>query len=102
MKPNLKVILSAAAGVTLLASPVMASNARHHSAVRHSTAHARAYVPGSAYGFVGPNPTYVPNNAYGFAGSYAPARGDTLSERWRATHPYSWDANHDPRENPQF
>ena len=89
MTSNLKVILSAAAVAALLASPA-AANERRHSGVRH--------VPNNAYGFVGPSPYYVPNNAYGFVGR---GSGDTLSDRWRATHSGSWDATHDPRENPQ-
>jgi hypothetical protein len=82
MTSNLKVLLSAIGVAVVLASPAMAdSSARHHGAVHHYTAPAR---------------TYVPNGAYG----YSPANQPTVSN-WCATHP-SWDACHDPRENPQL
>ena len=84
MKSNLKVLLSAAGVAVFLASPAMAkSAARHHSAVHHYTAPASVYVPGNAYGYKGRSL-------------------ETSSNRWCATHPYSWDACHDPRENPQL
>lgn len=82
MKSNLIAILSAAGVAALLVSPAMAkSPARQHKAVHHYTAPPRSYVPSSAYGYVPPN--QYPTNS------------------WCATHPYSWDACHDPRENPQ-
>jgi hypothetical protein len=81
MKSNLKLLLSTIGVAVLLASPTMADTpARHHSTARHHTAPARVYVPNSAYGYTGPNQR-------------------TVSD-WCATHP-SWDACHDPRENPQ-
>jgi hypothetical protein len=83
MKSNLKLLLSTIGVAALLASPAMAdSSARHHSTVRHRTA---------------PAAVSVPNNAYGYKGQSE----ETVSGRWCATHPYSWDACHDPRENPQ-
>jgi hypothetical protein len=84
MKTNLKVILSAIGLAALLASPAMAkSNARHRDTVQNR-ATAGVSVPGS----------YV----YGYTGS----NQETISDRWRATHSNSWDATHDPRENPQL
>jgi hypothetical protein len=83
MKSNLKVILATVGVAVLLVSPAMAkSPARHHNSVHHYTAPARGYVPNSAYGYT------------------APSR-ETISG-WCATHPYSWDACHDQRENPQY
>jgi len=83
MESNLKLLLSAIGVAALLASPAMAEpSARHHSTARHHTA---------------PAGVYVPNNAYGYRGQSQ----ETISERWRATHSNSWDAMHDPRENPQ-
>jgi hypothetical protein len=83
MKSNLKLVLSAIGVAALLVSPAMAdSSARHHSIVRHRTA---------------PAAVYVPNDAYGYKGQSE----ETISDRWRATHSNSWDATHDPRENPQ-
>lgn len=82
MKSNLKAILWAVGVAALLASPTMAkSSARQHNAVHHYTPPPRGYVPNSAYGYMPPNQYPVGN--------------------WCATHPYSWDACHDPRENPQ-
>jgi len=83
MKPNLKALLSTIGVAALLASPAMAkSSSRHHNTVRHYTAPAPVYVPNTAYDYTGPNPR-------------------TISD-WCATHPNSWDACHDPRENPQY
>jgi hypothetical protein len=83
MKLILKPLLSAIGVAALLASPAMAdSSARHHSAVRSRTAPVAVYVPGNAYGYKGQSE-------------------EAISGRWCATHPYSWDACHDPRENPQ-
>jgi hypothetical protein len=82
MQLNLKASLSALGIAALLASPAMAkSPTRQHNAVHHYAAPARGYVPSTAYG-------YTPPNQYPISG-------------WCATHPYSWDACHDPRENPQ-
>jgi hypothetical protein len=79
MKSNLKAILATAGVAALLASPATAkSYARHHTAVRHDTAPARAYVPNSPYGYT------LPNQA---------TAGDWCAIR------RSWDACHDPREN---
>jgi hypothetical protein len=84
MKPILKLLLPTIGAAALLASPAMAdSSARHHSTVRHRIA---------------PAAVYVPNDAYGYKGQSE----ETSSNRWCATHPYSWDACHDPRENPQL
>jgi hypothetical protein len=81
MKSNLKAILSAVGIAALLASPAAAKlPARRHNAVHHHAAPPRSYVP-SAYGYMLPNQYPITN--------------------WCATHPYSWDACHDPRENPQ-
>jgi hypothetical protein len=75
MRTNLKVLLSAVGVAALLASPAMAkSRTRHHH-------------------YAAPVTVYVPNDAYGSAGS--------KSDSWVATHSGSWDATHDPRENPQ-
>jgi hypothetical protein len=83
MKSNLKVLLSAAGVVALLASPAMAdSSARHRSAIHRHAAPATVYVPGNAYGYRGRSL-------------------ETNSDQWCVTHP-SWDACHDPRENPQL
>ncbi len=83
MKSHLKILLSAIGVAALLAPAAMAdSSVRHRSTVRH-TAPASVYV--------------VPGNAYGYKGRSL----ETGSDRWCATHPYSWDACHDPRENPQ-
>ena len=83
MKSNLQVILSALGVAALLVSPAMAkSPARHHGSVHHYAAPARAYVPNNAYGYTPPNQRIITD--------------------WCATHPYSWDACHDPRENPQL
>lgn len=83
MKSNLNVILSAAGIAALLASPAMAkSHARHHDTGTAAAATTRVYVPDDAYGYAGPNQDW------------------TISDRWRATHRGSWDATHDPRENP--
>ena len=82
MKSNLKVILSAAGVVALLVSPAMAaSGSRHHNTVHHYGAPARGYAPSGAYGYTPPN---------------APTTGDSWCAMRR-----SWDACHDPRENPQ-
>jgi hypothetical protein len=79
---NLKVLLSAIGVAALLASPAMAdSSGRRHATVRHRAA---------------PVGVYVPNNAYGYRGRSQ----ETISD-WCASRPYSWDACHDPRENPQ-
>ncbi len=84
MKSNLKVLLSTIGVAVLLASPAMAdSSVRHRSTGHNGTA---------------PAGVYVPNNAYDYKGQSQ----ETISERWRATHSNSWDATHDPRENPQF
>ncbi len=86
MKSNLKALLSTIGVAVLLVSPAMAdSSARHHSTVHRHTA---------------PAGVYVPNNAYGYKGQGQSQ--ETISDRWRATHSNSWDATHDPRENPQF
>jgi hypothetical protein len=83
MKSNLILLLSTIGVAALLASPAMAdSSARHHSTVRHRAA---------------PAAVSVPNDAYGYKGGSQ----ETSSDRWCATHP-SWDACHDPRENPQL
>ena len=93
VKQNLNAILLAAGVAALLASPAMAkSHVRHHYTGHNYTAPGTVYVPNNAYGY------YVPNNAYGYVG---PSQG-TLSDWWRATHSGSWDATHDPRENPSF
>lgn len=82
MKSNLKAILPAVGIAALLVSPAMAkSPARQHRAVHHYAAPARGYVPNRAYGYAPPSQYPISN--------------------WCATHPYSWDACHDPRENPQ-
>ncbi len=84
MKSNLRVLLSTIGVAALLASPAMAdSSARHRSTVHRHTA---------------PATVLVPNNAYGYKGESQ----ETIGNRWCATHPYSWDACHDPRENPQL
>jgi hypothetical protein len=84
MKSNLKVLLSIIGVAASLASPAMAdSSVRRHSTVHRQTAPATASVP---------------NNAYGYKGESQ----ETIGNRWCATHPYSWDACHDPRENPQL
>jgi hypothetical protein len=81
MKSNVKLLLSTIGVAALLASPAMAdSSAPHHSTVRHRAA---------------PAAVYVPNNAYGYKGQSEETTGN-----WCATH-RSWDACHDPRENPQ-
>ncbi len=82
MKSNLKLLVSAIGVAALLASSLAMANpaSRHHNTVHHYAAPARVYVPNSAYGYTGPNQR-------------------TISD-WCATHP-SWDACHDPRENPQ-
>jgi hypothetical protein len=86
MKSSLKVLLLTIGTAALLAAPAMAgSSGRHHSAVHHRAA---------------PVGVYVPNNAYGYTYGYKGQSQETSSERWCATHP-SWDACHDPRENPQ-
>lgn len=91
MKPNLKAITSALAAAALLASPAMAkSRAQHHHPVQQYSAPSRMYAPNESYG------AYGPNHPYGYMG---PSQG-TLSDWWRATHSGSWDATHDPRENP--
>jgi hypothetical protein len=78
----LKPLVSAIGVAALLASPAMAdSSARHHSAVRSRTAPATVYVPSNAYGYKGRS-------------------DEAINGRSCATH-YSWDACHDPRENPQ-
>jgi hypothetical protein len=83
MNSNLKVILSTIGLAALLVSPAMAkSNARHHNTIHNHAA---------------PFGMYGPNDAYGYPGSSQ----ETISDRWRATHSGSWDATHDPRENPQ-
>ena len=89
MELHLRVILSALGVAALLVSPAMATS-EHRANVHHYSPPARAYVPNNGYGY------YVPNNAYGHVG---PGQ-ETLSDRWRATHSGSWDATHDPRENP--
>ncbi len=82
MKSNLKAILSAVGIAALLASPAAAKlPARQHNAVHHHAAPPRSYAPNSAYGYALPNQYPITN--------------------WCATHPYSWDACHDPRENPK-
>jgi len=81
MKSNLKVLLSAIGVAALLASPAMADPAaQRHGTVHHYTPPARTYAPYGAYGYTPANPPPTSN--------------------WCATH-YSWDACHDPRENPQ-
>jgi len=83
MKSNLKVLVSTVGVVVLAASPAMAkSSARHHSTMHHRAAPAGVYVPNGAYGSTGPNQ-------------------QTSGNWWCATHPHSWDACHDPLENPQ-
>ena len=83
MKSNLKVLLSTIGVAALLASPVMAdSSGRHSSTVHRHIAPATVYLPGNAYGYKGRSL-------------------ETNSDSWCATQPYSWDACHDPRENPQ-
>jgi hypothetical protein len=82
MKSNLKLLLSTIGVAALLASPAMAdSSARHHGSVHRYTAPARTYVPNGAYGYTSPSEPTVSN--------------------WCAVR-RSWDACHDPRENPQF
>jgi len=81
MKSNLKVMLSVVGAAALLVSPAMAtSTSRHHNTVHNYTSPARGYVPSGAYGYASPN---------------QPTTGDSC-----AMH-RSWDACHDPRENPQ-
>jgi hypothetical protein len=83
MKPHLKVMLSVVGVAAMLVSPAMAaSTSRHHNTVRHYTAPARGYVPGGAYG-------------------YAPPNRPTMGDSWCAIR-RSWDACHDPLENPQL
>jgi hypothetical protein len=84
MKSNLKVILSTIGLAALLVSPAVAksNNARHHNTVHSHAAPVGVYVPSDVYGYSGPGQ-------------------ETISDRWRATHSGSWDATHDPRENPQ-
>ena len=83
MKSNLKVLLSTIGVAVMLASPAMAkSRALHHSTVQHRPVPASVYAPNGAYASTRPNQ-------------------QTNGDWWCATHPYSWDACHDPRENPQ-
>jgi hypothetical protein len=83
MKSNLKMLLTTIGVAALLGSPAMAgSSARHRAAIHRDAAAANVYLPGNAYGYKGRSL-------------------ETNSDRWCATHPYSWDACHDPRENPQ-
>ena len=78
MKSSLKVMLPTMAVAALLVSPAIgASTSRHHN-----TAPARGYVPGGPYGYGSPN---------------QPTTGDS----WCAVR-RTWDACHDPRENPQL
>jgi len=82
MQLNLKVLVSTIGAAVLLASPaIAASSARHRSTVHGYTAPAAVYVPGNAYGYKGRSL-------------------ETSSGSWCATR-LSWDACHDPRENPQ-
>jgi hypothetical protein len=84
MKPNLKALLAIIGIAALLASPAMAdSSARHRSTVHRHLVPPTVFLPGNAYGYRGRNL-------------------ETNSGSWCATHPYSWDACHDPRENPQL
>jgi hypothetical protein len=83
MKSNLKVMLPTVGVAALLVSPAMAtSTSRHHNTIHHYTAPARGYLPGGPYGYTPPN---------------QPTTGDS----WCAIR-RSWDACHDPRENPQL
>lgn len=82
MTSNLKVALGLVAAA-LLVSPAMATSAsRHHSTVHHHTAPARGYLPSPAYGYTPPNRPIT-------GSSWCAIRG-------------TWDACHDPRENPQW
>jgi hypothetical protein len=83
MKLYLKVMLTTVGVVALLVSPAMATRAsRHHNTVHHYTVPARGYVPHGPYGYSPPN---------------QPTTGDSWCAMRR-----SWDACHDPRENPQL
>jgi hypothetical protein len=83
MKSNLKMLLSTVGVAILLASPAMAkSPSAHHSTINHRAAPAGVYTPNGAYGSTRPNQ-------------------QTNGNWWCVTHP-SWDACHDPRENPQY
>jgi hypothetical protein len=82
MKSNLKLILPAIGVAALLASPALAdSSARHHGSVHHYGAPARTYAPYGAYGYTQPS--------------------EPTGSSWCAAR-RSWDACHDPRENPQL
>ena len=84
MKSKLRVLLSTVGVAVLLASPAMAkSPVRHHSTIHHRVTPTSVYVPNSAYGSTRPNQ-------------------QTIGGWWCATHPNSWDACHDPIENPQY
>jgi len=83
VKSNLKVMLSVVSVAALLVSPAMAASAasRHHNTVHHYTTPAQRYAP---------------NDAYGYAPPDRPTTGNSSCAMRR-----SWDACHDPRENPQ-
>jgi len=81
MRTNLEMLLLAVGVAALLASPATAKS--HAMAKSHARHH----------DYAAPARVYVPSDAYGSSGS--------ISDNWVATHSGSWDATHDPRENPQ-
>ena len=83
MKSNLKIMLSLIGVAAVMVSPAMAASAsRHHSTVHRYATPTRGYVPSGAYG-------------------YAPPNRPTTGDSWCAAR-RSWDACHDPLENPQL